>query len=196
MHADEYSLWRGIKAALMKGGETILEETTATPAKKGGINPVLIAVIVIIVLAGLGYMMMKSNTSTTSQTTPAPTEAVNMNDGATAAPTAEAPTGTDSGAMTDGQTADVKTVNIEAGSFYYKPNEIRVKKGQKVKIVMKAVSMMHDFNIDELNVKMPIVKNGETGTVEFTPDQTGTFEYYCGVGQHRKNGQVGTIIVE
>lgn len=91
---------------------------------------------------------------------------------------------------------DVKTITIEAGAFYYKPNKIRVKKGQKVKIVMTAKDMMHDFNIDELSVKMPITKAGSTNTVEFTADQTGEFEYYCSVGQHRTNGQVGTFIVE
>lgn len=89
----------------------------------------------------------------------------------------------------------VQVVNIEGGSFYYKPDTITVKKGQKVQVVMKSADMMHDFVIDELNVKMPIVQSGNTGTVEFVADQVGTFEYYCSVGQHRKNGQVGTLIV-
>lgn len=55
---------------------------------------------------------------------------------------------------------------------------------------------MHDFVIDELNVKTKIVKDGESETVEFTPDQTGTFEFYCSVGQHRQMGMKGTLIVE
>lgn len=91
---------------------------------------------------------------------------------------------------------EIKTVEMEAGSFYYKPNIITIKKGEKVKIVMKSVSMMHDFVIDELGVKMPIVKNGDTGTVEFTADKIGTFEYYCSVGQHRQLGQIGKLVVE
>ncbi len=93
-------------------------------------------------------------------------------------------------------TEEVKIVDVEAGSFYYKPNEITVKQGEKVRIVMNSVSMMHDFNIDELGVKMPIIQNGNTGTVEFTADKKGSFEYYCSVGQHRANGQVGTLIVQ
>ena len=92
-------------------------------------------------------------------------------------------------------TKNIKEINMEAGSFYYKPNTITVKKGETVKIVMHSVSMMHDFNIDELNVRMPIVKNGDTGTVEFIADKVGTFEYYCSVGQHRANGQVGKITI-
>lgn len=91
---------------------------------------------------------------------------------------------------------EVKTFEIEAGSFYYKPAEIRVKKGDKVKIVIKSVDMMHDFTIDELGVKTEITKAGETSEAEFIADQVGSFEYYCSVGQHRQRGQVGTLIVE
>ena len=100
------------------------------------------------------------------------------------------------GAPPETTDANIKIVEVEAGSFYYKPNIIEVTKGQKIKIIMKSVSMMHDFNIDELGVKMPITKNGDTGTVEFTADKVGTFEYYCSVGQHRANGQVGSITIK
>lgn len=95
--------------------------------------------------------------------------------------------------MEDGE---VKVVKIEAGSFYYNPKEIRVKKGQKVRIELTGKDMMHDFMIDELNVKSERVTPGQTVTVEFTADQAGEFEYYCSVGQHRTQGQVGTLIVE
>lgn len=86
-------------------------------------------------------------------------------------------------------------VSVEAGSFYYNPNTITVKKGQQVTINLTSVSMMHDFVIDELNVRMPIIKNGDADTVEFTPTQTGEFEYYCSVADHRAKGQVGKLIV-
>ena len=101
-----------------------------------------------------------------------------------------------SAATTAAATSDVKIVNVEAGSFYFKPNEIRVKKGEKVKIVMTSKDMMHDFTIDELGVKLPITKAGTTNSVEFVATKAGTFEFYCSVGQHRANGQVGKLIVE
>lgn len=90
----------------------------------------------------------------------------------------------------------VKTIAVEAGSFYYKPAQLTVKKGEKIKLVLTAVDMMHDFNIDELGVKVPITKSGGTNSVEFVADKTGTFEYYCSVGQHRSKGQVGKITIE
>lgn len=86
-------------------------------------------------------------------------------------------------------------VNMEAGSFYYKPNTITAKKGQKIKVVLSGKDMMHNFNIDELKVKSPLVMAGKTTTVEFTADKVGTFEFYCSVGNHRAQGQVGTLVV-
>lgn len=168
----------------MRGGEITLEETTQTVSKKGGVNPVLIAVIVIVVLAGFGYMVMNSNKSATTEMTAEPTVAPKGGEAMT------------DEAMTGEAMGEVRTIEVEGGSFYYKPNEIRVKKGEKVKIVLNSVSMMHDFVIDELDVRTPIIKSGETATVEFTADQVGTFEYYCSVGQHRAQGMVGTLIVE
>lgn len=84
---------------------------------------------------------------------------------------------------------------LEAGSFYYKPSVITVKKGETVKIVLNSVDMMHDFVIDELNVRTEIIKSGESGEVTFTPTVAGEFEFYCSVGEHRANGMVGTLIV-
>src|SRR3989344_2274784 len=96
-------------------------------------------------------------------------------------------------AMVEESATDVITVNLESADFSYSQKEIRVKVGQKVKIFMISKDMMHDFNIDELGVRLTITKAGETNTIEFTADNAGTYEYYCSVGQHRENGQVGTL---
>lgn len=110
--------------------------------------------------------------------------------------TQEVPTAPKTTAATTPSNVMVKTIEIEAGSFYYKPNEIRVKKGETVTITLTAVDMMHDFNVDELDVHVPITRAETTNTATFTADKAGTFEYYCSVGQHRKNGQIGSLIVE
>lgn len=144
-----------------------MEENTSSK-----ISPLLLVAVVAFIVI-LGYMFLRGGNQMVSQK---PTTTVATDSADTA--------------------MDVKTITVDAGSFYFKPNEIRVKKGEKIKIVMTSKDMMHDFNIDELSVKMPITKSGTTGTVEFTANQAGTFEYYCSVGQHRANGQVGTLIVE
>jgi heme/copper-type cytochrome/quinol oxidase subunit 2 len=200
------------------------ENTTSTtpPTSSGGGNTVMF-VIGALVLAGiLGYVIFSSNkenttpeTATTESTettepttdestTPESTDAMTMQeDQAQGTPTDQQiklqldnTTAPGTAMNTTPPTGDVKEFNIEAGFPYYKPNLITVKKGDTVKIVMKSVDMQHDFNIDELGVKMPITKAGETNSVEFVAGTAGSFEYYCSVGQHRKNGQFGTLVVQ
>lgn len=88
------------------------------------------------------------------------------------------------------------TIAVEGGMFYFKPNEIRVKKGEKVKIVFTNKEGMHDFVIDELNVRSDRIQAGTSTQIEFTPDKIGSFEFYCSVGNHRQMGMKGTLIVE
>jgi heme/copper-type cytochrome/quinol oxidase subunit 2 len=95
-----------------------------------------------------------------------------------------------------GAVEDIKVVEVVGGSFYFKPNEIVVKKGEKVKIVLNSADMMHDFVVDELAIKSSIVKSGETGEVEFIATEAGEYEFYCSVGNHKAMGMVGTLIVE
>ena len=96
----------------------------------------------------------------------------------------------------DAMMEETRVIEVEGGSFYFEPNEITVKKGETVKIVLNSVDMMHDFVIDELDVSTPIIQGGDTGEVEFTATEAGTFEFYCSVGNHRAQGMVGTLIVE
>lgn len=168
-----------------------MEENTTinNSSASKGFNPMIVVVIIVLVaLIGAAVMMAGKKSSNNSakeemtETTQEPT-AVAMKATTTTTPaTSEAMTG-------------VQTINMEAGSFYYKPNVITVKKGQKVQIVFKAVSMMHNFNIDELNVHGQTTKSGDTSTFEFTADKVGSFEYYCSIANHRQMGQVGTLTV-
>ena len=98
------------------------------------------------------------------------------------------------GEVADSQ--DVVTISVEAGSYYFNPEEIRVKAGQKVRIELTGKDMMHDFVIDELGVASEVVPAGESTVVEFVAETAGTYEYYCSVGDHRARGQIGTLIVE
>lgn len=169
--------------------DTIVNET---PESKGNKTLVIGAVLVVLALVGIGAVMTRSSSRNSTNNQVA---SVTEHDSTESSPTTVAMSPAVEGA-TDTIANDVKIVEVEAGSFYYKPNEIRVKKGEKVKLTLKSVDMMHDLNIDELGVKVPVTRSGNTATVEFTADKIGEFEMYCSVGQHRKNGQVGTLIVE
>jgi len=104
------------------------------------------------------------------------------------------------GEATDGavmeEIDDVKTVVVEGNKFRFSSAEIRVKKGQTVRIVFKSIDMLHDFVIDEFEAATNQLNAGDEEEIEFVADRAGTFEYYCSVGQHRANGMVGKLIVE
>lgn len=92
--------------------------------------------------------------------------------------------------------SDVKTFNVEGGMFYFNPKEIRVKKGNTVKIVFTNKEGFHDWGIDEFNARTAQIAAGKTETIQFVADKAGTFEYYCSVGNHRAQGMKGNLIVE
>ena len=56
-----------------------------------------------------------------------------------ASPTAEEDQVTNS---LDPSSPEVKVISVDAGGFYYAPNEIRVTKGETVRIVMTSKDMM------------------------------------------------------
>jgi heme/copper-type cytochrome/quinol oxidase subunit 2 len=158
------------------------------------LNIVLAVIAVLVIVAGGAWAMMSKSNQTASSGSE---QAVA---GASTMPQMQMDTSSPSDAMDmatqSGEAADIQTIEVEAGSFYFKPNEIHVKVGQKVKLVLRSADMMHDFNVAELGIKAPITKSGDTSTVEFVASKAGKYEYYCSVGQHRKMGQVGTLFVE
>ncbi len=92
---------------------------------------------------------------------------------------------------------DAREVIVEGTEFKFAPVTLTLKKGEAVRLVFKNTGKMtHDFVIDELSVRTKVINGGEEDVAEFTPEQTGTFEYYCSIGEHRANGMVGTLTVE
>lgn len=106
----------------------------------------------------------------------------------------------DDGSMTEEDSAteetDMVVVEVEGGSFYFDPDEVTVTEGDTVKIVFTNVDGTHDWVIDEFDARTPIIQEGETSEITFVADQSGSFEYYCSVGNHREMGMVGTLVVE
>ena len=90
----------------------------------------------------------------------------------------------------------VKEFIVTGKSFSFTPNEIKVKRGDTVRIVFINSEGFHDWVMNEFNARTKQIKAGETETIEFIADKVGSFEYYCSVGQHRQMGMVGTLVVE
>ncbi len=151
-------------------------------AKK--INPLVWIAIAAIIVGG-GYVIMRSGQKT-AELEPE-VEVLEEEPEANSNPSATTTLETES---------EIKTFTVDGSNFTFSTNEIKVKQGDKVKIIFNNKAGFHDWVLDEFNVRTPQIQAGETATVEFTADKTGTFEYYCSVGQHRQNGMKGSLIVE
>lgn len=90
----------------------------------------------------------------------------------------------------------VHEIKMTCKKYDFSPEPIRVKKGERVKLVITCTDRDHGIKLDEFNVEEKL-KKGVPTPVEFTADKAGTFTFkcsvHCGMGHsHMK----GTLIVE
>jgi len=153
-------------------------------------NKILLVVVLIVVLGG-GYYMMKGQKTMTPVENAMPVPGTS---GVEEMVVEESSDATGEAMMEKGA---VKEFKVDASEFAFDLKTITVKKGDTVKITLtNSGNMPHDWVVDEFGAKTKQIKNGETDSITFVADQAGTFEYYCSVGSHRKNGMVGKLIVE
>jgi cytochrome c oxidase subunit 2 len=85
---------------------------------------------------------------------------------------------------------------IMAQRYTFAPNEIKIQRGTRVRLVITALDGEHGFKLGALRIEQRLRK-GEAITVEFIADRAGRFPYQCshvcGLG-HRK--MKGLLIVE
>jgi len=90
----------------------------------------------------------------------------------------------------------VHEIQVTLRKYEFSPSSLRVRKGERVKLVMAAADHDHGFKLDDFDINQKILK-GTTVVVEFTADKAGTFQFrcsnVCGIG-HR--GMKGTLVVE
>lgn len=145
----------------------------------GDMNSKLVAVVIVIVLIAGGFLFFRNRTI-------APTDGVIDNN-------MPVP-----GSYVDEmivEEEDIKEFSIDASPFSFTLSTITVNRGDTVKITLKNLNGTHDWTLDEFNASTRVLKVGEEGTITFIADKSGTFEYYCSVGNHRALGMVGTLIV-
>ena len=142
--------------------------------------PLIIVLILILVAAGV-YAATQLSSSSESDDTMMQDDAMMEDDGMM---------------EDDAMMEDISIFEVDASNFQFSVKEMRVKQGDRVRVVLSNVGGFHDWVIDEFNAFTPQIQLGEQAIVEFVADQKGTFEYYCSVGNHRAQGMVGTLIVE
>jgi uncharacterized cupredoxin-like copper-binding protein len=101
----------------------------------------------------------------------------------------------------------------------FEPSQIEVEAGQAVRLTIENAGLaLHDFTIGEMAVHVGdhegdsddlshmdgeehdnalhmALDGGTTGTIEFTPEEAGEYEFHCTVLGHTEGGMIGTLIV-
>lgn len=162
-----------------------------TPGSKSTTMITTIIIAIIVVIAGAYYYTQngddKKTASDTTLTTT--TELAPPSDDEVVHSPEEWANGS---VMDDG----TKVFSLIGNDFSYAPNNIKVKKGDKVKVMLLAQDMPHDFVLEGYTgVKTKTIQPGNTDFVMFTADKVGTFTFYCSIGEHRAKGMVGQLMV-
>src|SRR3989344_6197972 len=106
-------------------------------------------VAVIAILAVVGYWFLVRN------------KAPVLDDlGPTVSPTASASVTASPIPTATGSISTVKTFNVVGRDFSFTPNEIKVKKGDRVRIVFRSEDGFHDWVVDEFNARTKRVGSG------------------------------------
>ena len=137
----------------------------------------LIAVAVVVVLGVGGYMVLQGGSKPSTSVVTSPTQMT--------APVREAKE------PTEGE------IVVEGDEYKFLPSSISLTAGEKVKITYKNTgNVPHNLVIDELGVETATIVGGKTASVEVTPTKTGTYTFYCSVGNHRALGMEGMMEVK
>jgi len=90
----------------------------------------------------------------------------------------------------------VSELELTAVKYNFTPNVIKVKKGDRVKLVITAGDREHGFKLAAFHIDQKLPRS-EPVTVEFTADRAGIFPFqcsvFCGLGHKKMTGQ---LIVE
>jgi cytochrome c oxidase subunit 2 len=86
-----------------------------------------------------------------------------------------------------------RVINITAQRFEFTPNQITLKKGEPVQLVLTSKDVTHGFFLRPLKID-EIIEPGKQTVVNLTPQTTGTFllicDHFCGVGHAGMNMKV------
>ncbi|MDB5194519.1 MAG: Blue (Type 1) copper protein [Parcubacteria group bacterium] len=163
-------------------------------------NKVIAIIVILIVIIG-GIFLFRHNSSAPTGTDLQGMTGMNTtpsSDTNAAANTNTSGAAAGSGAVQGSITVTaptVKSFTVTGSNFAFAPSTMSVNKGDTVKIHFTNSGGNHDFVIDEYNVRNSIIAGGQSADVTFVADNSGTFSYYCSVGNHRQMGMQGTLTV-
>jgi cytochrome c oxidase subunit II len=86
-----------------------------------------------------------------------------------------------------------RRIEIVASRFSYQPNQITLKKGEPIVLVLRSTDVTHGLKINELDIKTE-VKKGQDTELALTPSQAGHFEGKCAHFCGRSHGSMTFVV--
>jgi uncharacterized cupredoxin-like copper-binding protein len=106
----------------------------------------------------------------------------------------ETPAPTPAPTATEAPAAGGKTIDVEAGDFYFKPNAITIAANTAVTFAIKNVAQIpHNFSIDALKIDVALDPGKTTDVAINAP--AGKYEFYCNLPGHKAAGMFGELTV-
>ena len=94
------------------------------------------------------------------------------------------------------QAVETKEVKITAKKYEFSPNTVEVNAGTRIVFKITAMDRTHGFEIANAKDSCVEIKKGETATVEYLAEKSGTVEFrccvFCGSGH---SGMKGKIVI-
>lgn len=151
-----------------------------------------IGIFAVLVIVGGGWLLFKSQSPSTNPAV----ETFKENSVPSDVSVTESPSGNVAESTDSSIAKGVKEFTVTGTSFKLDPAEIKVNKGDTVKITFKNAGGFHDFVIQGYDVKTKQENGPSEETVTFLADKAGEFAFFCSVGQHRSKGMEGKLIVQ
>lgn len=145
-----------------------------------------LGLIIIILVLGGGYFLLKSKTMAPATVPVAVPTSV-----PTLVPTSPLP-------PPESSSSEMREITVVGSEFNFNPSSLNLKAGEKVKLTFKNEgNIAHNFVIksENLNVDTEIIGPGETKVIDLTAPSAGTYTFFCSVGNHRASGMEGTLKV-
>lgn len=142
---------------------------------------ITVGVLAAVLIVGVFLMGQRG---TTTQPTPATTQEVPV-------------PGTDTDEMTVEEEGEATEVTVRGEEYSYSPSSLDLEAGQTVRITFENTGTLpHNLTVEGLAVATQTIMGGDTDTVEFTAPESGTYTFFCSVGNHRQLGMEGELSVE
>jgi cytochrome c oxidase subunit 2 len=88
--------------------------------------------------------------------------------------------------------AEPRVIELTARRFTYTPNEIALKAGERVVIVIRSIDFVHGMNLPDLNMRLDLVP-GRITKLELHPKTPGVIDFvcdnFCGDGHEEMHGR-------